>query len=423
MVTVRPGAATLELGATIQLTAETRDASGQILTGRVVTWSSSDSIVADVSAAGVVSALTQGGPVTITATSEGRSGTATVTVVGDSVEPVASVTVSPSLPPVIVGVSAPLTAELRDANGTILAGRVVTWMSSQPDVVAVSATGVVSAVAAGGPVTITATSEAQEGSVSVTTVAGVVTGIQGIRTFLDTCPTSDPALAVIQGDFELRENGELLDTPLTCVEPYSSTPIAELTDELIAMQVLRTAYHMSAGTEGRLPWTPKSLYDWMQTNVAGINLKTAPGQLYCCDVIDGQYYISVSRQDDAQRNHKRTWMGISNSLAFYAHEIRHADPGAPGHVNGCEEFPQPTDPAGCDATYDPSNPGGYGIQLWLEASWATGFLYVGIGCAPEAIVAEYLSWHVGAVNHYRGRIVDDVPPPVTGAITYGGSCP
>ena len=36
----------------------------------------------------------------------------------------------------------------------------------------------------------------------------------------------------------------------------------------------------------------------MSTNVAGFNLKTTPGQLYYCDVINGKRYVSVSRQSD-----------------------------------------------------------------------------------------------------------------------------
>src|SRR5262249_6608301 len=85
---------------------------------------------------------------------------------------------------------------------------------------------------------------------------------------------------------------------------------------------------------------------WMKGNVAGINFKTAPGQLYCCDVINGRRYFSTSVQDATQREAKRTWPGIAISLNFFAHEIRHADAGAPGHTNGCPAFPLPTDPRG-----------------------------------------------------------------------------
>ena len=66
---------------------------------RAVTWSSDNSAVASVSTAGVVSALTPGSA-TITAQSEGKSGTATISV---SRAPVASITVTPSSASLVVG--------------------------------------------------------------------------------------------------------------------------------------------------------------------------------------------------------------------------------------------------------------------------------------------------------------------------------
>jgi hypothetical protein len=67
-------------GQTRQLTATPRDASGIPLTGRTITWASDNVSVAQVNATGVVTSLAVGGPVTITATSEGTSGSAAVTV-------------------------------------------------------------------------------------------------------------------------------------------------------------------------------------------------------------------------------------------------------------------------------------------------------------------------------------------------------
>src|SRR5207245_2139966 len=65
---------------TLQRTATPRDADGNPLTGRVVTWQSSNNAIASVNGSGLVSGVAAGGPVTITATSEGQSGTAAVTV-------------------------------------------------------------------------------------------------------------------------------------------------------------------------------------------------------------------------------------------------------------------------------------------------------------------------------------------------------
>src|SRR4029077_16523314 len=78
-VTVTPAIANVLVGSTLQLTATLKDALGNPLSGRVVTWASGASGVAGVSGTGLVTGVGVGG-VTITATSEGQSGSAAVTV-------------------------------------------------------------------------------------------------------------------------------------------------------------------------------------------------------------------------------------------------------------------------------------------------------------------------------------------------------
>src|SRR6266576_3036035 len=79
-VTVNPASASVALGAVQQFLAILKDASGNVLPGRTVTWSSSSVTIAGVSSSGVVTGLLAGSAM-ITATSEGQSGSATVTVV------------------------------------------------------------------------------------------------------------------------------------------------------------------------------------------------------------------------------------------------------------------------------------------------------------------------------------------------------
>ena len=165
-VTVAPPTPTVGVGGTVQLTATTKDASGNVLAGRVVTWESSNTAVGTVSPTGLVTGVAQG-QATITATSEGQSGTAALSVI-----PVASVTVTPPTPTVIAGQTVQLTATTKDANGNVLAGRVVTWASSNTAVATVSPTGLVTGVAEGQS-TITATSEGQSGTAALTVIPPV----------------------------------------------------------------------------------------------------------------------------------------------------------------------------------------------------------------------------------------------------------
>ena len=166
-VTVSPATASLIIGATQQLTAATLDAGNAALTGRTVTWSSSDAAKASVSSSGLVTALAAGSA-TITATSEGKSAQATITVLP---VPVATVTISPATASITVAGTQQFTATLKDASGNTLTGRTVTWSTSAASVATVgSSTGLATAVAAG-TATITATSEGKSATATLTVVA------------------------------------------------------------------------------------------------------------------------------------------------------------------------------------------------------------------------------------------------------------
>ena len=169
-VLVSPATASIAVGATVQLTATTRDANGNVLSGRAITWSSSATGMATVNASGLVSGVAAGSA-TITATSEGKSGTAAITVTAAAPPPVASVTITPATASIAVGATLQLTATTKDANGNALTGRTVTWSSGATGIATVNASGLVSGVAAGSA-TITATSEGKSGTATVTVTGG-----------------------------------------------------------------------------------------------------------------------------------------------------------------------------------------------------------------------------------------------------------
>ncbi|HWC73007.1 MAG TPA: Ig-like domain-containing protein, partial [Gemmatimonadales bacterium] len=166
-IDVTPTSATLNPGSTVQLTATPRDANGTPLTGRVVTWSSSDTTVAGVSSTGLVTAKAVGGPVTITATSEGKSASAAITV---SPVPIATIDLVPASATIQTGATQQFTATPKDANGNALTGRTITWATSDANVATINASGLATGVAAGGPITITASSEGQSATASLTVI-------------------------------------------------------------------------------------------------------------------------------------------------------------------------------------------------------------------------------------------------------------
>ena len=78
-VTVAPTSASLHVGDTLRLGATPWDSSGNILAGRSIAWISDSTVVATVTSSGLVRAVAAGSS-TIRATSEGKTGTAAVTV-------------------------------------------------------------------------------------------------------------------------------------------------------------------------------------------------------------------------------------------------------------------------------------------------------------------------------------------------------
>jgi hypothetical protein len=78
-VGVALASSSLIVGGSTQATATTRDASNNVLTGRAVTWSSGSAAIATVSGSGLVTAVAPG-TTNIIASSEGQSGSASLTV-------------------------------------------------------------------------------------------------------------------------------------------------------------------------------------------------------------------------------------------------------------------------------------------------------------------------------------------------------
>jgi len=171
-VAVLPDSAQTTVGATVQLQAVTYDDAGHVLTGRAVAWSSSNQQIATVDSTGRVRAIAAGSA-TISATSEGQTGTSVIFVL----VPVDHVTVRPSSLIVAPGGTRQLTALVYDAAGNELAGRQVTWASSDRSVATVTASGVVTGVG-NGSAQISATAEGKSGSAYVL-VSSLLVNLRG----------------------------------------------------------------------------------------------------------------------------------------------------------------------------------------------------------------------------------------------------
>lgn len=160
-VTVTSTATQVEVGATIQLLAAAKDAKGAAMSASF-TWLSSGPTVASVDGTGVVTGVAAG-TANITATADGVSGSASITVIP---VPVAAVLIGQRTPSVRQGETVQLSAVAQDAIARPLTGRVITWVSLSPTVATVTNAGLVTGVSSGSAF-IRATSEGKSDSVSL----------------------------------------------------------------------------------------------------------------------------------------------------------------------------------------------------------------------------------------------------------------
>lgn len=156
----------LTAGMTASFSAVVRNRSGEPMPDRAVHWSSSDTAIAGVSAAGLVSARTAGAAHIVARSGAHRDS------VQIAVRPpragVSAVVITPGGDAVLApGAQLQLTAQALAANDSVLGDRIVEWSSTHPAVAQVSAFGAVTAHAAG-TTRVIAASESKADTVVVT---------------------------------------------------------------------------------------------------------------------------------------------------------------------------------------------------------------------------------------------------------------
>ncbi|HEY9461690.1 MAG TPA: Ig-like domain-containing protein [Vicinamibacterales bacterium] len=168
-ISVSLAASSLDVGQTTHALATLKDSAGQAITlSRGVSWASSNPDIASISSAGTVTALAAGNTV-ISASLDGKKGTADLSVTAQGQNPVTikSVGVTLAAPTLIIGRTTQATAIPKDSAGNALTGRQVAWSTSDGNIAAVSSAGVVTGLGVG-TAAISATSEGMAGTASVT---------------------------------------------------------------------------------------------------------------------------------------------------------------------------------------------------------------------------------------------------------------
>lgn len=165
-VSVSVAETSLSIGQSTQATAIAKDASGKALSGRTFDFSSSNTSIATVSSSGLVTAKAPG-TATVTASTNGKSGSVAVNVQGGPAPKVASVSVAVGSSNLVIGQTTTAVATVKDAGGVVLSGQAIVWASSSAAVASIAPSGQITAIAPGSA-TLTGTVGGISGSAKVT---------------------------------------------------------------------------------------------------------------------------------------------------------------------------------------------------------------------------------------------------------------
>ena len=150
-----------------------QDVAGNTLTGRRLTWESSNEAVATIDAnTGVLTGLLAGQTI-VNVNAEGKTAAATIKVL----VPILSIVVAPDSIDVPLTTSRQIGAQLVGPGGVAITNRTITWLSQNPGIAVVSAQGLVTAVSQG-TTTIELRAGTKQASVRVRVVGEPVTSVR-----------------------------------------------------------------------------------------------------------------------------------------------------------------------------------------------------------------------------------------------------
>jgi PGF-CTERM protein len=226
-IEVSPSTATVNVNATKQFNATAKDQDGNVMSGVVINWTSSNVTVGTITDAGELTALVVG-TTTVTAANETVNGTASVTV-QEEVEPVlTTIEVSPSTATLDISETQEFTATAKDQKGDVMSGVIINWTSSNTTIGTVT------------PASVTTGDDGTAKTTLTTLVVGTATVTAANGTVNDTASVTVQVAQLNIADLKAEPStGVNKDNPTT----VSATITSGVPLELVAFFAIDTLTH------------------------------------------------------------------------------------------------------------------------------------------------------------------------------------
>lgn len=153
-------------------------------------------------------------------------------------------------------------------------------------------------------------------------------------------------IAVIDADLKITVEGDPTAGTLVCRAADGSADLTRLEER--AYQTLRVMHEMSF--DAPLPWTTKSLYDWLVGSITAIRHRTDVTQSFCC--LPANTINIASSHSGTLDFYTSEWLGTMGVL--YSHEARHNQ----GFLHTCGPYDQTLNEMGAWAVQ-------YYLQEWM----------------------------------------------------------
>ncbi len=225
--------------------------------------------------------------------------------------------------------------------------------------------------------------------------------------FIKECPTDDPNINQILTDFQIRIDGNLVNS-FPCSGSYYPMTAAQYNDQIRWLQTLRILFYLDYGQSNHLPWTNLRIYDWLKSKIGGINIETGLNGGYCCVAYNGKQFITVGALKNNPFGNNAEIQDLylawsMNNFALLLHETRHLD--GFGHSSCCVAGSNR-----CDSQYDINNLSPYGMHIWWYRAVLNRQFDFGFDCQSSTFIKNMIDNTWNGLDQQRNNFCN---PPIT----------